>query len=129
MALLGKTEYDGLITGNIPTLMVGAAVIRKLAEGAEAVTYTRGTILAKSSTDAKLVILGTEAAEGEELEPYCILCDDTILTADDDVTTTAYMSGCFNQEKTAVNSGYILTEKDLDTLRKYGIVFKNAAAA
>lgn len=55
---IADVNYDGLITGLVPTPFVGAGTIRK---GEAEVTYKKGTVFAKSSADDKLVILGTEA--------------------------------------------------------------------
>lgn len=60
---VGEMAYDKLIAGITPPVHVNSGVIRKLA--AEA-TYVRGTVLAKSSVDNKLVILGTVAAESSQ---------------------------------------------------------------
>lgn len=59
---VGEMEYDKLISGITPPVHVGSGTIRKL--GAEA-EYKRGTVLAKSSVDNKLVILGTTAASAQ----------------------------------------------------------------
>jgi len=56
---VGEVEYDKLIAGVTPPIHVNSGVIRQLAVAA---TYPRGTVLAKSSADNKLVILGTEPA-------------------------------------------------------------------
>ncbi len=56
---VGQIEYDKLIAGVTPAVHVNSGVIRQLAVAA---TYPRGTVLAKSSADNKLVILGTADA-------------------------------------------------------------------
>lgn len=123
---LGEMNYDGLITDITPKTQVRAGTIRKLGTAG---TLKRGTILAKSSGtagDGKLVILGTTAASNETLTPDCILCDDVDVGTDNDVPVTVYTAGCFATEKVIVKSGYTVTVSDIDTLRKYGIVFKSA---
>lgn len=120
---LGEVSYDNLFAGTIPAARPMGGVIRK---GAAAVTYKRGTLLAKSSADAKLVILGTEAAEGETLEPYGVLCDDIEVSAEEDETCAIYAEGNFNSNSLIVADGYAITEQDKDTLRKYGIVMSAA---
>ena len=112
---IGEMEYDALIIGNIPHKQVGSGTIR--AVEAET-TFKRGTILAKSSADNKLVILGTEPAEGETLTPDCILCDDIIVESD--TTTAVYTAGCFNSNK-------VITAEGTDALRKYDIVLQCAS--
>ena len=119
---LGDMEYDALIIGDIPHRQVGCGTIR--ATEAET-TFRRGTILAKSSKDNKLVILGTEPAEGETLTPDCILCDD--ITVKSDTTTAVYTAGCFNDNKVITAEGYAITAEDADALRKYDIVLRSAA--
>ncbi len=121
---LREMNYDDLVSDLIPEIQVRGGVIRKLS--AEE-TYLRGTILAKSSVDEKLVILGTSAESGETLTPDCILCDDTIIGSAEDVPVTVYTAGCFNTERIKVKDGYTVTASDFDALRKYSIVFKAAA--
>ena len=119
---IGEMEYDALIIGNIPHKQVNSGTIR--AVEAET-TFKRGTILAKSSADNKLVILGTESAEGETLTPDCILCDDIIVESD--TTTAVYTAGCFNRNKVITAEGYTITAEDTDALRKYDIVLQCAS--
>lgn len=123
MGKLGDVNYDGLITGLIPATFVGAGVLRKL--GAEA-TYERGTVLAKSDQDNKLVILGTTAAQGETLVPYAVLCEETTVGTSADVNAPVYLAGCFNPNKFEVASGYTITEADKDTLRMNNIYLAEA---
>ncbi len=119
---IGEMEYDALIIGNIPHKQVNSGTIR----AAETATiFKRGTILAKSSADNKLVILGTEPAEGETLTPDCILCDDIIVESD--TTTAVYTAGCFNRNKVITAEGYTITAEDTDALRKYDIVLQCAS--
>lgn len=111
---------DNLIVGTDPATRVGSAVLRK-GTG----ILKRGTVLAKSSADALLVTLGTEAEESETLEAYGILTDDVDISADD-VPATIYIGGLFNANRIIVADSYTMTENDKDTLRKYGIEFKAA---
>ena len=123
---VGEMNYDGLITDLLPAVIVRGATVRKLAT---ATTYERGTILAKSSTDGKLVILGTTAETGETLTPFAVLCDDIAVGTSEDVVTSVYMSGCFDLSKCTVADSYDITDADIDALRAYGIMFKVAEAA
>jgi hypothetical protein len=76
---VGDMEYDKLIAGITPPVHVSSGVIRKLAADAE---YKRGTVLAKSSVDNKLVILGTTPADAvDAVAPTYALTEDTALTA------------------------------------------------
>lgn len=126
-------EYtpDDLIASTIPAIQVAGCTIRK--EGSAETTYKRGTILAKSSIDAKCVILGTEAADAVEevpaevLTPYGILCDDITVGTSEDVSVPVYTAGCFNLNKVIVADEYTITEADKDALRCRNIVFKAAA--
>jgi len=118
----GEMDYDGLITDLTPPVQVRGGTI---AGTAAAVTYARGTILAKSSDDGKLYILGTTPDSGDTLAPDSVLCDDTgVGTAG--VSAAVYTAGCFDPSKTAVADGYTITEADKDALRMRGIVFKSA---
>lgn len=60
---LGSVEYDGLIAANEPVADVFSVTIRKLGTAA---TLKRGTVLALSSADSKMVILGTAADESSQ---------------------------------------------------------------
>ncbi|MCM1439165.1 MAG: head decoration protein [Roseburia sp.] len=122
---LGEMDYDGLFTDLTPKAQVRGGTIRKAAT--DTLDLKRGTVLAVSDKDNKLVILGTEAASGEKLTPDCILCDDIAVGATADEDVAVYTAGCFDPDKVAVASGYTMTASDLDNLRMRGIVFKAAA--
>lgn len=124
-AKVGEMEYDGLVVDLVPEVEVRGGTIRKLAA---ATTLKRGTILAKSSKDNTLVVLGTAATDGETLTPDCILCDDVAVGADADVSVSVYTAGCFNTNRVHVADGYTISATDFDALRKYSIVFKAAFA-
>lgn len=114
------TQPDDLVVGVSPEPRIGSATLK---QGTG--TLKRGTLLAKSSSDAKLVVLGTTPESGETLEPYGILTDDVDISKDD-VPATVYIGGMFNANKIIVKTGYTITESDKDTLRKYNIEFKAA---
>lgn len=124
-AKVGEMEYDGLVVDLVPEVEVRGGTIRKLAKET---TLKRGTILAKSSKDNTLVVLGTAATDGETLTPDCILCDDTVVGTDADVSVSVYTAGCFNTNRVHVADGYTISATDFDALRKYSIVFKAAFA-
>ena len=115
---IGSMEYDKLFADQTPQALVGPGVIRKLGVAA---TYARGTVLAKSSADNKLVILGTTAESGETLVPDCVLCDDTSVGTSADSNAAVYTAGNFNVNGLTVKSGYTMTESDKDKLRERGI--------
>ncbi len=122
---LGAVSADNLIAGTDPALRVGTGKLRK-----NTGALKRGTVLAKSSKDGTLVILGTAASSSESdsevLEPYGILTDDITVPEDEDVNTTIYIGGLFNTNKIILKKSYQMTEADKDTLRKYGIEFTAA---
>lgn len=113
---VGEMEYDKLIAGIYPEVVKASGIIATT--GAE-VTYSRGTVLAKSSDDAKLYILGSTASSGT-LTPDCVLCDDATIGTDDGVEVV-YVAGNFNIDALIVSDGYTLTEDDKDKLRERGI--------
>ena len=113
-------EPDDLIVGTLPPPRIGSAVVRK---GSEAVSLKRGTVMAKSGTDGKLVVLGSKADSGETLEAYGILADDIEVDTDEDYVAQIYISGKFNSNKITLADSYTMSETDKDTLRKYNIEF------
>ncbi len=118
---LGKVEADNLVVGTDPALRVGSGKLRK-----NSGDLKRGTVLAKSSKDGTLVVLGTAAEDGETLEAYGILTDDISVPADEDVNMTIYFGGKFNTNKIILAQDYTMSEADKDVLRKYGIEFAAA---
>lgn len=118
--VIGSTGIDNLIAHIDPPAIAFGVTIRKLKEEK---TLKRGTIMAKSSVDGKLVVLGTDAAEGETLTVNCVLTDDVEVGTETDKTATAYRQGCFNKDAVTVNDGYTITEADIDELRRYNILF------
>ena len=120
---IGEMGFDGLITQLIPPVQVRGRTIRKLGAAA---TLKRGTIMAISSTDGKLVMLGTNAASGETLTPDCILTDDIDVGTDADINAAVYTAGCFDFGKCTVAENYTVTAADYDALRVRDIVFHNS---
>jgi hypothetical protein len=114
-------EYDNLLAGLTPAPLVQSGTIRLLAEET---AYARGTVLAKSNVDNKLVILGTAADAEEELTADCVLCEDTVVGTDADVFVAVYAMGNLNEDALTVADGYTMTEADSDELRKKGIYLK-----
>lgn len=121
---LGSVGYDGLIVANEPVADVFTVTIRK--EGTAAATYKRGTVLALSAGDGKLVILGSTATTNETLTANCILAEDVEVGTTADVTVLAYRTGHFARSKLAVASGYTLKATDEEELRKAGILLSDA---
>lgn len=116
---IGSVGIDNLIAHIDPPAIAFGVTIRKLATKG---TLKRGTIMAKSSADGKLVVLGTEAAKDETLTANCVLTDDTEVGTEADETATAYRQGCFNKDAITVKDGYTITETDIDELRRYNIL-------
>lgn len=121
---LGSVGYDGLIVANEPVADVLTVTIRK--EATAAATYKRGTVLALSAGDGKLVILGSTATTNETLTANCILAEDVEVGTTADVTALAYRTGHFARNKLAVASGYTLKATDEEELRKAGILLSDA---
>lgn len=121
---LGNVGYDGLIVANEPVADVLTVTIRK--EATAAATYKRGTVLALSAGDGKLVILGSTATTNETLTANCILAEDVKVGTTADVTVLAYRTGHFARNKLAVASGYTLKATDEEELRKAGILLSDA---
>lgn len=121
---LGSVGYDGLIVANEPVADVLTVTIRK--EATAAATYKRGTVLALSAGDGKLVILGSTATTNETLTANCILAEDVEVGTTADVTVLAYRTGHFARNKLAVASGYTLKATDEEELRKVGILLSDA---
>lgn len=121
---LGSVGYDGLIVANEPVADVFTVTIRM--EATAAATYKRGTVLALSAGDGKLVILGSTATTNETLTANCILAEDAEVGTTADVTVLAYRTGHFARNKLAVASGYTLKATDEEELRKAGILLSDA---
>jgi hypothetical protein len=121
---LGSVGYDGLIVANEPVADVFTVTIRK--EATAAATYKRGTVLALSAGDGKLVILGSTATTNETLTANCILAEDVEVGTTADETVLAYRTGHFARNKLAVASGYTLKATDEEELRKAGILLSDA---
>lgn len=121
---LGSVGYDGLIVANEPVADMFTVTIRK--EATAAATYKRGTVLALSAGDGKLVILGSTATTNETLTANCILAEDVEVGTTADVTVLAYRTGHFARNKLAVASGYTLKATDEEELRKAGILLSDA---
>lgn len=117
---IGSVEQDNLIAKLEPAAFTFGITLRKLSA---AETLKRGTVLAKSSTDGKYVILGTAAASGETFTPSCILADDVEVGTDVDTVGVAYRSGNFNRDAVIVKTGTTLSSAHEDELRKIDIIF------
>ncbi len=104
---------DNLIARLYPRAL---AVGVKIAAGAG--QLERGTVLSRKDDDTCEVM----AAGGT---PAYILADPVDASGEEPVAAAAYRSGNFNPNAVIVAEGYTLSSADMDTLRKYGIVFTN----
>lgn len=113
---------DNLIAKLYPVAECVGVVIRKT-EKEE--FLRRGTAMALSNKDRKLVILGTDAADQETLTPAYILAEDISVDSTGDVSAVAYRSGNFNRSRIALKDEKSLSAEDEDNFRKYNIVFSD----
>lgn len=116
--LVDSMTYDNLIADMTPPVKVASGVICKLAAADD---YKRGTVLAKSTADGKLYILGSTPAGGDTLTPDSILCDEEHIGSAADENAAVYVSGCFNIDALTMKQGYTMTGADKDKLRERGI--------
>jgi hypothetical protein len=117
---VGSIGQNNLIAKLFPPAEVTGVIIRA---AEKETTLVRGTVMARSNKDGKLVVLGTVASGDDEvLTPAYILCDDTEIGTED-TPAVAYRTGNFNRDAVTVANDYTMTANDEDTLRKYGIVF------
>lgn len=122
---LGTVDYDGLIVTNEPVADVFTVTIRR--EASAEVTLKRGTVLARTAGDGKMVALGTTVKSDETLTANAILCDDTKVGTDADVEATAYRTGHFARNKLIFGgSSYALKPADEEALRAAGILLSDA---
>lgn len=121
---IGTVDYDGLIVTNEPVADVFTVTIRK--ETSKKATFKRGTVLALSGGDGKMVALGTTAGSNETLTANAILCDDTEIGTAADVEATAYRTGHFARNKLIFSGEYTLKPADEEALRAAGILLSDA---
>lgn len=116
---IGEVSIENLFAGLEPHALTKAGVIRKLEE---AEVLSRGTLMAKSSVDGKLVIFGTTADTDETLTPDCVLVTDMEVGTSEDENALVYITGNFNEDALIMAEGTSLTEADRDALRIRGII-------
>lgn len=116
---IGTNEVDNLIAKLFPAAEAFGVTIRK---GSAEKTYKRGTVLAMSSKDGEMVILGTSAGSGETLTANCVLADDVTVGTAAGATAVAYRSGNFNRAALIVADSYTMTTADEDALRTRDII-------
>jgi len=118
---LGGIGYDGLIVANTPVADAFSVTLRK-GQG----VLKRGSVLAISSADRAMVLLGTSPASGETLTANCILADDTETGTVADIHGIAYRTGHFNRKGVITKDGTTLSAADEEELRKGGILLSDA---
>ncbi len=121
---LGTCDFENLINADFPACDVFGVTV-----AAGHGDLKRGTVLALSSSTSKMVILGTEAGQGETLSANCILAEDVATGADTTaagITAQAYRTGHFNRNKVIVADEYTMTLTDEENLRKGGILLDTA---
>lgn len=111
---MGSMEYPNIVNGagvpvvtGLRTILSGQGVLKK------------GTALAKNSA-GKMVILGTASATAN-----CVLAEDVDATSAD-ATALVYLSGHFNRNNLVVNTGYTITDADVEAFRAAGIYVENS---
>lgn len=112
------TETDFTVAG-------APAELAKVTVGGTAVTtgftYSAGTLTFTTAPAADAAIVVTY---GIAVEPSIILTEDTDAT-DAQATAVGYRTGCFNRHALIFTEGYTMTNADVDTLRKYGIILSD----
>ena len=119
-------NYDNLVADAWPPKDVVSVTIRK--EASAKATLKRGTVLALSTGtggDGTCVILGTAAVQNETLTAGYVLCEDTEVGTDANVTALAYRTGHFNRDALIVASEYTLKNTDEEALRNGGILLSD----
>ena len=93
----------------------------------------RGTVLYRTSDGSYDVYAGdvTIPAENEGDDPTVVHVEPSIVLTEDTDASTAkqaavgYRCGCFNRNALIFGTGYTMTDADVDTLRKYGIILSD----
>ena len=89
----------------------------------EGYTYANGTITFTTAPEADAVIVASYVVSSDN-EPSIILTEDTD-ASETQATAVGYRSGCFNRHALTFAEGYTMTNGDVDTLRKYGIILSD----
>ena len=118
---IGDSPVENLINSTVPPALTTGVLIRA-GQG----VLLRGTVLALSSDDEMMVILGTEPDGGETLTANCILTDPVDASGSENVPAVAYRTGHFNRPVLIVKTGYTLTRADEEDLRHGGILLSDA---
>ena len=110
---VGEVGQDNLIAKLFPTAETFGIKVNSGEGGMK-----RGTVLALTD-EGKYVIL--DATSAETAEANCILADD-VEASEGEVTAVAYRTGHFNSCALITGDDYDMTKKDVEALRKGGIL-------
>lgn len=111
---LGTYVPDNLIAGTHVTQVIKGITVKK-GTGA----LMRGTVMGEISASGLCVPVDKSKSDGSQ-NPYCVLTDNIVIEQSEDVITTGYFTGVFNQR--ALKFGASDTYADhMDGLRKVGI--------
>ena len=111
---VGSIGQDNLIAHIEPEAKTTGIYVK---EGAGALK--RGTVLYRTEDGSYDVYGGAEGTE-----PSIILTEDSDASTEQ-ATAVGYRSGCFNRHALIFADGYTITNADVDTLRKYGIILSD----
>ena len=120
---VGESPVENLINSTVPPTLTTGVNIRA-GQG----QLARGTVLALSSDDDLMVILGTDPEQDEILTANCILADPVDASGSVVVPAVAYRTGHFNRPALIIKSGYTMTRADEEDLRHGGILLSDALA-
>ena len=125
---VGSIGQDNLIAHIEPEAKTTGIYVK---EGAGALK--RGTVLYRTDDGSYDVYAGDieippEQEGGEptikHVEPSIILTEDADASTAQ-ATAVGYRCGCFNRHALIFGTGYTMTNEDVDTLRKYGIILSD----
>jgi len=120
---IGESSVDNLINSTYPPCETTGVMIR----GGQG-ELGRGTVLALSSDDGNMVVLGTEPSKNETLTANCVLTDVVDASDGEAVPAVAYRTGHFNRPALIVADEYEMTRGDEEELRYGGILLSDALA-
>lgn len=111
---VGSIGQDNLIAHIEPEAKTTGIYVK-----AEAGKLLRGTVLYRTEDGSYDVYGGAEGTE-----PSIILTEDTDASTAQQAAV-GYRTGCFNRHALIFAEGYTMTNADVDTLRKYGIILSD----
>lgn len=112
---VGEVSQDNLIAKLFPPAETFGITVA----GGEG-KLERGTVMALTEDGTYVVLDGSAAVEAN-----CILADPVDASGEDSVTAVAYRTGHFNRKALIVATGYTMTIRDKENLRKGGILLSD----